>query len=567
MAQSNWDRIQDIYHAASALPDSERSAFVAEACTGDPDCVREVNSLLKAAAATGILDTPVVSLGASNLVGATLDGRYVVESELPHGGMSQVYVALDLRLNRQPVVVKILSKELVQNPYARQHFDQEVEALVRIKDPGVVDVRDRGELSDGRPYIVMQYVDGETLRLKILSEGMDLKRAASILKQMGAALEQVHQNGIFHRDLKPENIMLKRGSDSVVLIDFGIAKVTDSVIALNTANGASAGTLAYMSPEQLRGEKVTAASDIYSMGVVAYEMITGRRPFSPNSAAQLLELQRKGVRAKPTDLRQGLSKEAQHVIFRALSFDPKERYQSSSEFAEALASALLSNEQKVGKKDRWSGKKRFAIIGSALIIVSVLAYVIYTGISEPPPPQRTKGFNYWLTVQRTHEEKDYSKPYKSNGDDIFDNGDKFQLNVLSIEPGYLYVFNESPPELNSTSFRMIYPNQVVNDGSASVGANHTVQSDWITFRGPAGTENVWIVWSASPVSELESAKNEALQHPQAGLTGRNLVRVKEYLNTMDAEVNARAAKYKASQEVQVRKKSDIVLTLAQFEHR
>lgn len=565
MTQCNWDRIEDIYHAASALPASERSAFVEEACAGDGDCISKVNSLLEASALSGLLDEPVMTLASSdNLVGTTIDGRYEVQRELPHGGMSEVYVAFDLRLNRELVVIKILSKVLIRDSYARQHFDQEVEALLRVRKSGVVDVRDRGELADGRPYIVMQYVDGESLRSQIPNEGMDLTRAASILSQIGTALDHVHGKGIFHRDIKPENVMLKRGTDDVVLIDFGIAKVTDSEVALSTVNRASAGTVAYMSPEQVRGERVAASSDIYSMAVVAYEMLTGRRPFSPNSAAQLLDLQRKGVCARPADLRPDLPKRAQRVIFRALSFNPNDRYQNAGEFAADLTKALLASQQNVSGKDGWLSKKRVGLISGALVIAALVAYWVWP---PPPKPDTSKGFNYWIMVQKTREGKDYQQPYKSNGADIFDNGDKFQLNVLSLGPGYLYIFNEGPPEPNRASFRMIYPTQAINEGSASIGANHTVQSDWIPFRGPAGTDNFWIVWSASPLSELESARNQALQHPQAGLTEENLVRVKKYLQTMDVQVNAWAARFQDIQEVKVRKKNDIVLTFAKFAHR
>jgi hypothetical protein len=114
---------------------------------------------------------------------------------------------------------------------------------------------------------------------------------------------------------------------------------------------------------------------------------------------------------------------------------------------------------------------------------------------------------------------------------------------------------------------MIHPSKQVNDGSASIGANQTLQTEWNTFRGPAGKDNFWIVWSATLVNELESAKNEALKHPEAGLTGQHLEAITQYLKNKDIEVDAQASRIKASQEIQVRKKNDLVLTLAQFEHR
>ena len=147
MKQPNWDRIQEIYHAALAMPRSEWGTFVARACGNDSDLLLEVFSLLKADdSSSGFLESPIIKLAFApgNLVGTTIDERYLVERELGQGGMSQVYVALDLKLKRQAVVIKILSESLVHDSYARQKFEQEVEALLRIDHPGVVRVLDVG---------------------------------------------------------------------------------------------------------------------------------------------------------------------------------------------------------------------------------------------------------------------------------------------------------------------------------------------------------------------------------------------------------------------------------------
>ena len=557
MKQPNWDRIQEIFHAALAMPRSEWGAFVARACGSDSDLLLEVFSLLKADdPSSGFLESPIIKLdfASEKLVGRTIDERYLVERELGHGGMSQVYVALDLKLKRQAVVIKILSEALVHDSYARQKFDQEVEALLRIDHPGVVRVLDVGQLPDERPYIVMQYVDGETLRAQIPAEGMNLNRVASILKQIGVALEHVHEKGIFHRDLKPENIMIKHDTDSVVLLDFGIAKVKDSVVAPSTAHGASVGTLLYMSPEQLRGDDVAAASDIYSMGVIAYELVTGRRPFNPTSASQLLEMQRVGARVKPIHLREDLPEEAQAIIFRALSFDQKRRYTSAREFGSKLANTLLD------PRVRSPNKRRIAVIGVFVLcaIIGSLGFYKYFRRTTTETPSHT--FSYWLTVQKMRNGKEYQDPFKSNGQDTFESGDKFRLNVSSPDPGYLYLINEGQRVPNSTSFVMVYPSQAINNGSASLGANQPVQSDWTIFRGPAGAENFWIVWSASPVTQIESAKN-------GGLKDQNLVTVKEFLRMKQDEVKVRVTHYKASQTVLVRGPGDVLVTLAEFNHR
>ena len=566
MTNSNWERIQDLYHEAMALPRSQRGAFVAKACAGDPNLERELNLLLEANdSSSDFLDTPVVKLGSvpDNLVGLTIAGRYLVESELGHGGMSQVYLARDANLQGQPVVVKVLSQALVQNLYARQRFQKEIAALLRMDHPGVVRVLDANTLADGKPYIVMQYVDGEMLRSQIPTEGMNLKRAASILRQVGAALDHVHEQGVFHRDLKPENIMLKRGTDSAVLIDFGIAKVIDSAVATSTVNG-GAGTLVYMSPEQLRGQEIAAASDIYSLAVIAYEMVTGRRPFKPTSPAHLLDLQRARVRAKPCQLRDNLSPEAEKIILRALSFDPRRRYRSAKEFGDSLADALLESPVPPPSPP---GVK--VVVASLIIlaVVGLLSFGIYKYLRQAAPPAPSHAFNYWLMVQRMRDGKEYQPPYKSNGEETFQSGDAFQLNVSGVDAGYLYVVNEGPPEPNDTNFRMIYPNAGTNSGAATLGANQTVQSDWITFRGPAGNENFWIVWSVSPVIQFETAKAEAFKHPRGGLTGESLVVIRQFLTTTKLQTEVKVIHYNANQTAVAKGKSDVVITLAQFKHR
>src|SRR5205814_2691707 len=179
-----------------------------------------------------------------------------------------VYLASDRKLHDKHIVIKILLDKSLQNSWVVQKFQQEKDALARVDHPGVVGILDTGELADGKPYLVMQYIDGVTLRSQIKPEGMSLDRAAEIIRQTGRALSAAHDRGIFHRDLKPENIMLQTfgsGEEQVKIIDFGIAKLKDSVVAPSTMTGATAGTVAYMAPEQLSGRAVSAATDIFAM--------------------------------------------------------------------------------------------------------------------------------------------------------------------------------------------------------------------------------------------------------------------------------------------------------------
>ena len=283
-----------------------------------------------------------------SLIGTVLDGRYLVKRQLGQGGFGVVYLASDEKMMSRPVVVKCLHDTETGNEWSLRKFKQEMEALARIDHPSIVGVLDTGQLPDGKPYIVMQYIDGHSLRTLITPEGMDFWRAANIIRQIGRALSAAHERGILHRDLKPENIMVQTlgdGEEQVKIIDFGIAKVKNSVVSATSAGDRTAGTIAYMSPEQLSAGPVSTATDVYCFAVIAYEMLTGRRPSNPESAYQLLEMQRSGVRVKPVDLRPGLPALAQAVILKGLSFDPKGRHQRARDFADLLAGVLVGDDE------------------------------------------------------------------------------------------------------------------------------------------------------------------------------------------------------------------------------
>jgi serine/threonine protein kinase len=309
----------------------------------DPDAETVVDN------STSASNQPSVPSSRANLIGKMLGGRYIIERELGRGGMGAVYLARDKpELYSRPVVVKVLLEEALKHDWVITKFHQEIESLTRLDDPGVVGIFDAGKLDDGTPYLVMQYVEGTTLRAAMKPKGMDFEHAAAIIRQVGRSIGAAHEEGILHRDLKPENIMLrqtKSGEQQVKIIDFGIAKIKNSIAGPSPLTGLTVGTIGYMSPEQLSAKPLTSASDIYSLGVIAYEMLTGRDPFTPDSMFQLLEMQRAGVRVKPCDLRPNLPEAAQQVLLKALAFDPSERFQRAQEFGDRLAGALASGSQ------------------------------------------------------------------------------------------------------------------------------------------------------------------------------------------------------------------------------
>jgi serine/threonine protein kinase len=567
------------------------------------------------------------------LLGTTLDGRYYIEKELGHGGVGAVYLALDRKLHDKAVVVKVLLEDSLQDPWVVQKFQQEKEALARVDHPGVVGILDTGELPDGKPYIVMQYVEGISLReaIKAQPEGLDLTRAALIIKQAGAALTAVHAKKIYHRDLKPENIMLQKlahGDEQVKIVDFGIAKVKESIIAPSTITGAAtAGTIMYMSPEQLHGKRITAASDIYAFGVIAYEMVTGRRPFNPITIAHLSDLQRAGIRVKPADLRPQLPESAEETILKALAFEPGRRYQIADEFGGALSRALMGEEETQSHYTNESselpptrlsvepeplgvqrvddtaktlatpfqaaqvhhqsqpvphgyetGKSRWPKLAAAFVIVLAVVvggYVVIVkrealfGSSVKPGSGDTasqRSLVYSLTVQKMRDGKTYQQDFESSGQEIFENGYKFRLNVSSPQSGYLYVFNEGAAEKSGTSFTIIYPTPLTNKGSAKLNANQKMQTNWNTFAGQAGTEQFWIVWSASPVTQLEAVRDAAFKG-EGELTDAGMVTVLREFLTKHSEPKPETKKDTMKQQTDVSANGELLVKLLELEHR
>jgi serine/threonine protein kinase len=519
---------------------------------------------------------PTRMFSSNDLAGQTIINRYLIQQELKRGGMGVVYLARDQQLHGRPVVIKVLLDDAYQSEYVVQKFKQEVEALSRVDHPGIVGIIDSGELPNGRPFIAMQYVEGVTLRSLITAEGMNLERGAEILKQVGRALSAAHKRGIYHRDLKPENIMLQdlgHGEEQVKIIDFGIAKVKSSVVAPSTSLNLSPGTVAYMAPEQLNGRPITAATDIFALGTIAYEMFTGRKPFNPETGFELLQMHESGVRIRPSDLRPSLPREAQEIILKALSFNPTDRYDEPREFGDNLARALtqtsatdnfagkestplpatsLSNEEtpvaqpanvqhpktiqvpfqaatppvnpsasQLGFTNRTSEGasskgKGFAIVALAGVLIAVIAigawYLlgkrddVVAGPEKPAPAETERNLSYRLTVQKMRDGRPYQEEFESSGQEIFENGWKFRMNVNSPQTGYLYLLNEGPAEGGEITYNMLFPAPSNNSGSPYLAANQKIETGWMVFDQNQGTEKFWMIWAANEVPELEAVK-------------------------------------------------------------
>src|ERR1051325_3102906 len=232
---------------------------------------------------------------ADPFVGRTVDEKYIVEERLGAGGMGAVYRARHLSMDR-PVAIKFLQQRLVEDEAARLRFQTEARAAVKLRHANAVSVTDFGETAEGWVYIVMELLEGRTLREILTREApLETARAISFMLQTSAAVAAAHEAGIIHRDLKPSNILVTQSADQpavVKVLDFGIAKVAadkfdedENMVQTSTVIG----TPRYMSPEQYNGFELTPATDVYSLGVILYEMLTGMAPFTASTPAEIAQ--------------------------------------------------------------------------------------------------------------------------------------------------------------------------------------------------------------------------------------------------------------------------------------
>jgi serine/threonine protein kinase len=290
------------------------------------------------------IDTEI-RISTDPLVGRRIDDRYVVERKLGEGGVGTVYLASDTKVMDRKVVIKVLLDDWLTRVDILRKFEHEKEALARLDHPSIVSILDSGVTAEGKPFFVMPYVSGRTLQKVLEEDGIpDWNTAAEIIEGVAGALSAAHSKGILHRDIKPANIMitgLPDGKLRVLLIDFGIARVFESRISPVTDVSRPVGTVLYVAPEQLDGSQFqTPAADIYSFGIVCYEMLTGQLPFEPESMFDMIRLQLAGPQMLPSDIRPGLSPAIDHTISMALALDPSDRYQGANVFGAAICKEL-----------------------------------------------------------------------------------------------------------------------------------------------------------------------------------------------------------------------------------
>jgi serine/threonine-protein kinase len=301
MRPERWRQLDGILEAALSRAPPERAAFLDEACAGDQTLRDEVELLLGAHELAGsFIEKPAVEEHAALIASRTARLRpgdsvshYQIVGQLGAGGMGEVYLARDARLGRR-VALKVLPAELTGDGEHLRRFRREARAVSALNHPNIITIHEIGADGD-TSFIATEFVEGETLRRRLRAGRPELARTLDIATQIVAALNAAHRSGIVHRDIKPENVML-REDGLVKVLDFGLAKLTEKKgdaaggprATVKTIPGAVMGTAAYMSPEQARGLEVDERTDIFSVGVVLYEMLAGGPPFAGETASDVL---------------------------------------------------------------------------------------------------------------------------------------------------------------------------------------------------------------------------------------------------------------------------------------
>src|SRR6266702_6067240 len=438
MTPARFQTIEEIFRAALDQKPDQISAFLDTACEGDELLRRKVEALLASrervgnfieTSAAGIATRIIGNGQADSLVGQTF-GHYKISKRIGTGGMSEVYLATDITAGRK-AALKLLPVRFTGDAERLRRFQQEAQAVVALNHPNILTVYEIGE-DHSTHYIAGELIEGETLRQRLMRGRMQLDEAVDIAIQVASALAAAHDAGIVHRDIKPENIML-RPDGYVKVLDFGIAKLTEqrrmsddhrveTTALLQTRPGLVLGTAHYMSPEQARGQKVDARSDIWSLGVVLYEIVTGSPPFRGETPSDCIAAILTAEPASLSSTAPDVSGKLESILQKALRKNTDERYQTIKEMLAELRTlkAKLETESslsqtKAGGDSNSSEIKRpkkrvlVALVAALLAAVAVACFFFF----RAPAPLANEKSIAVLPFENLSEDK--SNAYFADG--------------------------------------------------------------------------------------------------------------------------------------------------------
>ena len=402
-----WQQVNEVFHSALTREPAERPAFLDQVCVGDHGLRKEVESLIESYEDPhSFMDTPafqaaaeLLAQGHSDLAVGQRLGHYMIISLLGTGGMGQVYLAEDSKLGRK-VALKLLPARFTKDQERVRRFAQEARAASALNHPNIVTIHEVDEV-DGIHFIATEHIEGKTLRQHIADSRLQVGEALSLATQVAGALSAAHRAGIVHRDIKPENIML-RPDGYVKVLDFGLAKLTErqavssdrespAYTGVKTDTGVVIGTVSYMSPEQAKGQHVDERSDVFSFGVILYEMLTGEMAFRRDSDVETLHAI---IHEKPprlSGLRGRVPAGIESVLRRCLEKEAERRYVSGGELAAALEKAMAASRLSAGlpawARDAWARPWRSAgsMIAAAIVLTLVIGGLLWFYIPASLP--------------------------------------------------------------------------------------------------------------------------------------------------------------------------------------
>ncbi len=460
MDNARWAQVEELFHHAAKLEDTRRAQFLEHACAGDQELRQELESLLaQKEKSQQFLEVPAVELLGQliadqtrreddyRLIGRTISHYRVIE-RLGGGGMGIVYKAEDTRLHRF-VALKFLPKDLAGDPKWLDRFQREAEAASALNHPNICTIYDIGE-DDGKAFIAMEFLHGENLRQMISRGSLATDQALSIGVQVADALEAAHRNGIVHRDVKPANIFVVDGGHTK-LLDFGVAKLTregegasEKPAGLGqqqfsehlTQTGIAVGTAAYMSPEQIRGEAIDQRTDLFSFGVVLYEIASGVRPFNGSASESVAQAILHEDPPSVATVNPKLSPKVAAIISKALQKKPEERYQHASELSADLRRVTREIEGTQANRKALQALWQRTSAGAriAILVLSVVAAIAAAAI------YRLHRAKIALTERDTVVLADFDN---RTGDPVFDDALKTALDIALNQSPFLNALSDN----------------------------------------------------------------------------------------------------------------------------
>lgn len=579
MNPERWQQISRIFKSAISLDPEARNAYVVGQCGSDESLRAEVEKLLAShdlASEDGFIDGNAAEVAAPLLLDEnehgpphrTLStgqqfGSYVILDGLGAGGMGEVYLARDTRLDRT-VALKILPPDISGDKRRMQRFRQEAKVASSLNQPNILTVYEFGEVNE-LTFLATEFVDGETLRNHLRgNRKLKLGEILDINIQVLAALDAAHEANIVHRDIKPENVMIRRRDHVVKVLDFGLAKVTEkrhstvknedseAATEFKTAPGIIMGTINYMSPEQAQAREVDERTDIWSTGVMIYEMVSGLLPFKgATDSHTIVQILEKDPVPLTNFTQRKVPGELQRIVAKSLSKSPDERYQTAKDMlidlrslkkqldAEAELHRTSSPTTPIAAVRSEPNKRRvlvIALLGMALFTAAIFGIYWWrasrtrqnnAAATPAAPPVSERTLTYWITVQKYKGGKPYQDPFTLAGEINFEQSYQIRVNVQSAQPGYLYVLNEGP-ESSQPEFVVVCPSVTANNNSSFLPARKVVQipeDTWLQFDNEQGVEKLWLVFSQDAVPELETARQYASKQTRNLITdgGQNKV--------------------------------------------